>query len=246
MEEVVRLEPLHLGRVDYREFAASVENLVRNKTFFTPSGEPIVLSVYRSFTPSHTANRLEIGINHDFTDAMTLDCRFDSEDRMTVTPTCNGDQQTILEQILCGIRTIYGLPQATSDQIPLSMPTSEGAQSIITEPQPEGRATLGGYTSESQTSSEAAGSRTKPGQVSKRKQKKKSPQRKRHGTAPRVAKLRRLVNDRGFSVRDASKIVGIDRGTAARWFDDEEVIALAEKVTDEELDNLLKKARLLR
>ena len=75
-------DKLFIDGVNYYQFAAVVEEDILTQTFPALNGQPVALSSRRTFTPSETANRLEIGVGGDFIHPITLDCRPLSNDRL--------------------------------------------------------------------------------------------------------------------------------------------------------------------
>jgi hypothetical protein len=106
------INKLFIEGANYYQFAAVVEDEILTQAFPALDGQPVALSSRRTFNPSETANRLEIGIDGDFIHPITLDCRPLSNDRLMVTPACRQDSyQPVLDELLRYIRLFWGIPQ---------------------------------------------------------------------------------------------------------------------------------------
>jgi hypothetical protein len=79
------IDKLFIEGVNYYQFAAVVEDEILTQAFPALDGRTVALSSRRTFTPSETANRLEIEGGGDFVHPITLDCRLLSNGRLMVT-----------------------------------------------------------------------------------------------------------------------------------------------------------------
>jgi hypothetical protein len=204
------IDKLFIEGVNYYQFAAVVEDEILAQTFPASDGQPITLSSRRTFTPSETANRLEIGVGGDFFHPITLDCRPLSNDRLLVTPACNHDSyQPILEKLLHDIRLFWGIPQPA----PASVQPAPPAPPLVTPSPVSQPACIEDQHSSPQPARRVARSMN-------------------IGTAQAVAEAKYLMTARGITKTAACDCVGIDRRTYNRWCDHEAVANLVETMRD--------------
>jgi hypothetical protein len=103
---------LFIDGVNYYQFAAIVEDEIITQDFSASGSQPVILASRRSFTPSESANRLEIGVNRNFIHPITLDCRPLSNDRLMITATCiQLHYQPIFQKLLSEIRRYWAIPE---------------------------------------------------------------------------------------------------------------------------------------
>jgi hypothetical protein len=98
-------DKLFIEGVNYYQFAAVVEDEILTQTFPALTGQPVTLSSRRTFTPSETANRLEIGVDGDFIHPITLDCNYDA-------------YRPVFEKLLDYVQLFWGITQPAPVQSP--------------------------------------------------------------------------------------------------------------------------------
>jgi hypothetical protein len=127
---------LFIDGVNYYQFASIVEDEIITQDFSAVGGQPVTLASRRSFTPSESANRLEIGVNRSFIHPITLDCRPISDSRLLVTATCiQLHYQPVFQKLLGQIRRYWAIPEpepASPPSPPESQPVEEREISLST------------------------------------------------------------------------------------------------------------------
>lgn len=125
---------MFIDGVNYYQFAAIVEDDILTQDFTALDGHQVIMASRRSFTPSESANRLEIGVNRNFIHPITLDCRLVADKRLSVTATCiQLHYQPIFQKLLSEIRRYWAIPEPEPSSPPSPPPAPPAPSQPVEE-----------------------------------------------------------------------------------------------------------------